>query len=97
MKRVLVPQGQLSIFENAPELSWYTWAWDRVLRIIEKGHVRYYSSTELGKMIDEAGFQGAELRHLRNEFLKHGKLFASIQVWTAYKSSSDPTRSSRHA
>jgi ubiquinone/menaquinone biosynthesis C-methylase UbiE len=97
MKRVLVPQGQLSIFENAPDLSWYTWAWDRALRIIEKGHVRYYSSTELGQMIDAAGFRKVELRHLRKEFLKHGKLFASIQLWTAYKSIGDSARTSRDA
>ena len=85
MKRVLAPGGQLAIFENAPDLSWYTWAWDRLLRIIEKGHVRYYPSRELGEMIRQAGYQPVELCVLRNEFLKHGKLFASIQVWRAHK------------
>lgn len=93
MKRVLTTRGQLAIFENAPELSLYTWAWDRLLRIIEKGHVRYYPSAELGQMINAAGFESVELRHLRNEFLKHGKLFASIQVWSAFKPGENRTAS----
>jgi ubiquinone/menaquinone biosynthesis C-methylase UbiE len=85
MCRVLKPGGQLVIFENAPDLSWYTWAWDRVLRIVEKGHVRYYASRELGEMLHRAGFERVKLCHLRKEFLKYGKLFAAIQVWSGYK------------
>jgi hypothetical protein len=73
------------IFENAPDLSIYTWAWDKLLRLVESGHVRYYPSRELGHMIRRAGFENVELRILRNEMLKHGKLFASIQLWSAYK------------
>lgn len=83
MQRVLTPQGQVVIFENAPDMSWYTWCWDRFLRIVEKGHVRYYPSYELGQMIRDAGFDDVELKVLRNEFMKHRKLFASIQVWSA--------------
>lgn len=85
MVRVLKPGGQLVIFENAPNLSWYTWLWDHLLRIIEKGHVRYYSSVELGAMLSRAGFERVTLCHLRNEFLRYGKLFASIQVWSCRK------------
>ncbi|ADE16347.1 Methyltransferase type 11 [Nitrosococcus halophilus Nc 4] len=87
MRRVLTPGGELVIFENAPDLSLYTWAWDRLLRIIEKGHVRYYTSHALGKLFKQAGFENPQLRVLRNEFMKYGKLFASIQVWYARKES----------
>lgn len=83
MRRVLKTRGTLAIFENAPDLSLYTWAWDKVLRVLEKGHVRYYPSAELGGMIRTAGFENVELRVCRNEMWKHGKLFASIQVWAA--------------
>ncbi len=83
MQRVLKPGGELVIFENAPDLSLYTWLWDRLLRLVEKGHVRYYPSAELGAMLRKAGLEEVELCHLENEFLKHGKLFASIQVWKA--------------
>jgi ubiquinone/menaquinone biosynthesis C-methylase UbiE len=81
MSRVLRPGGQLVILENAPDLSLYTRAWDYMLRIIEKGHVRYYRSQELGEMLHRAGFERVRLCHLRNHFLSHRKLFASIQVW----------------
>lgn len=93
MRRVLKPGGQLVIFENAPDLSWYTWAWDRLLRLVEKGHVRYYPSHELGGMIGRGGFEKVELRLLRKEFLKHGKLFASIQIWSARRPTASPAKS----
>jgi ubiquinone/menaquinone biosynthesis C-methylase UbiE len=83
ISRVLAPGGQLVILENAPDLSWYTWAWDRVLRLLETGHVRYYPSAELGAMLERAGLVSIELVHLANERFKHGKLFASLQVWRA--------------
>jgi ubiquinone/menaquinone biosynthesis C-methylase UbiE len=83
MRRVLKPGGELVIFENAPDLSLYTWAWDRLLRIIEKGHIQYYTSHALGELFRQAGFTDPQLKVLKNECMKHGKLFASIQVWHA--------------
>jgi ubiquinone/menaquinone biosynthesis C-methylase UbiE len=83
MRRVLKAGGALVIFENAPDLSLYTWAWDKVLRMFEKGHVRYYPSSELGNMIKDARFDDVKLRVFKNGIWKHGKLFASIQVWAA--------------
>jgi ubiquinone/menaquinone biosynthesis C-methylase UbiE len=83
IRRVLKPGGQFVIFENATDLSMYTWVWDRYLRIFEKGHVQYYTSARLGEIIRQSGLSAVELRVLRNEMLKHGKLFASIQVWSA--------------
>jgi ubiquinone/menaquinone biosynthesis C-methylase UbiE len=85
MQRVLKPGGQLVILENAPDLSWYTWVWDRVLRVIEKGHVKYYPSHELGDLLRRADLAQVRLCHLRNERFKHGKLFASIQLWSGQK------------
>jgi len=85
MYRVIRPRGQVVILENATDMSWYTWAWDHLLRIMEKGHVRYYSSRELGEMLKQAHFKHVRLCHLKNEFLTYGKLFASIQVWAGSK------------
>ena len=85
MQRVLVPGGRIAIFENAPDLSLYTRLWDLALRTFEKGHVRYYTSRELGNILGQAGLVQCQLHALRNEFRKHGKLFASIQLWSARK------------
>jgi ubiquinone/menaquinone biosynthesis C-methylase UbiE len=85
MQRVLVPNGQIVIFENATDLSLYTRLWDLGLRLFERGHVRYYTSRDLGTMLDKAGLKECQLRVLRNEFLKYGKLFASIQLWSSRK------------
>ncbi len=87
MQRVLVPGGQIVIFENAPDLSLYTRMWDLALRLFETGHVRYYTSRELGSMLEQAGLEDRRLCALRNEFRSHGKLFASIQLWSARKPS----------
>lgn len=89
MQRVLRRGGQLVILENAPDRSLYTWAWDKVLRVVERGHVRYYPTRELGGMIEQAGYHEVHLRLLRNEFLKHGKLFASIQLWSARRATAE--------
>jgi ubiquinone/menaquinone biosynthesis C-methylase UbiE len=85
MQRVLVPGGRIAIFENAPDLSLYTRLWDLLLRTFERGHVRYYTSNQLKALLQQAGLVDLELHALRNEFRKHGKLFASIQLWSARK------------
>ena len=85
MQRVLRPGGQVLILENATDLSWYTWAWDMVLRACEKGHIRYYTSRELGDMIRTSGLENVRLCHLKNERWKHGKLFASLQIWSGIR------------
>lgn len=89
MKRVLRPGGQIVIMDNAVDLSLYTWMWDRILRVVEKGHVRYYRSPEIGEMLNKAGFEQARLPHLKNEFMKHGKLFASLMIWSGRRPASD--------
>lgn len=83
MHRVLEPGGRLVVLDNAPDGFWYTWLWDRVLRILERGHVRYYKSSQLGEMIAESGFTDVRCEFLRREFLKHGKLAACLQLWSA--------------
>jgi ubiquinone/menaquinone biosynthesis C-methylase UbiE len=90
MQRVLEPGGELVIFENAPDLSLYTRFWDLALRLFETGHVRYYTSKQLGEILEQAGLEDRRLRALRNEFRSHGKLFASIQIWSARKPACEP-------
>ncbi len=85
MQRVAKPGGQIVILENAPDLSWYTWLWDRLLRVIEPGHVRYYPSYELGELLRHSGMNNVRLQYLRKERFKHGKIFASLQIWSGQR------------
>ena len=78
------------IFENAPDLSLYTRFWDLALRMFETCHFLCCSSKELGEILEKAGLEDRRLRALRNEFRSHGKLFASIQIWSARKPASEP-------
>lgn len=83
VRRVLAPDGRFLVLENAPDLSVYAWLWDRVLRLIETGHVRYYSSDELRSLLVDAGFSQVELLAVEKAAFKRGKLFACIQLWQA--------------
>ena len=38
-----------------------------------------------GEILEAAGLVDRNLLALRNEFRSHGKLFASIQIWSAHK------------
>ena len=54
------------------------WAIDKVLRLFEKGHVRYYREVDLVRLAEEAGFRNVRtLWRERGMFVK-GKLFSSV-------------------
>ena len=97
MQRVLKPGGELLILENAPDRCMYTWIWDRILRIFERGHVRYYTCAELGQMLRFAEYDDVELRYVARQFMKMGKICGSIQVWCCKKPNSNERESYRYA
>ncbi len=53
--------------------------WDYFFRITDPGHVRYYSATELLRLMEEAGFQEAT-RLMRHERLLYGGKFLASAV-----------------
>jgi len=85
MQRILKPGGEVLIFDAARDLSLYVWLWDRFLRTFEKGHICYYTTRELEKLLRESGLENLKLCHARNYFLKYGKIFASMQLWYGKK------------
>ena len=58
---------------------------ERIIRFGEKAHRRYYPTHELEGLIAAAGFENLTLHHRRNYFMHHGKLFASVQLWGAWR------------
>lgn len=84
-KRILRQGGELVILDSARDLSLYVWFWNLFNKIFEKGHVCYYSTSEMEGFLNSSKFSFVELRYCKNEFVKHGKLMSSIQVWFARK------------
>jgi ubiquinone/menaquinone biosynthesis C-methylase UbiE len=63
MARVLTPGGRLVIGDRSGDRLISRIA-DRVLRVVEPGHVHLYRAEELGQMLYRAGFARVEVRRL---------------------------------
>ena len=63
MARVLAPGGRLVIGDACADLMSARLA-DRILRVVEPGHVRLYRSAELGSFVQGAGLSHVRLRRL---------------------------------
>jgi ubiquinone/menaquinone biosynthesis C-methylase UbiE len=63
MARVLAADGRLVIGDACADLTTARMA-DRVLRLVEPGHVRLYRSAELGSFLQRAGLARVMLRRL---------------------------------
>jgi ubiquinone/menaquinone biosynthesis C-methylase UbiE len=63
MARVLAAGGRLVIGDACADLATARIA-DRVLRLVEPGHVRLYRSTELGSFLQRTGLSNVMLRRL---------------------------------
>ncbi len=51
--------------------------WDYVYRLLDDGHVRYYTGGELGELLESAGFVEARTIKRYQGILRGGKIFAS--------------------
>lgn len=63
MARVLAPGGRLVIGDPSSD-RFVTRVADRVLRVVEAGHVRMYRTTALAAILYESGFSRVGVRHL---------------------------------
>ena len=84
IKRVLKPGGRLLIADPCRDQSLVVWSWDLVHRIFEKGHVRYYRTSEIRGMLTDAGFADIELSVAHPSFREVGKIANKAAVFSAY-------------
>jgi len=85
IKRVLKRGGNFFLLDVCRDKSFGIKLWDIYHKIVRKGHVRYYSTSEIGEFLAQAGFKDNKLLHVEKGFKKHNKLFFSIQIWRGTK------------
>ncbi len=74
---LLRPGGRFLLLESCTRFP-PIWLYDRVLRVIERGHVRYYPTPTLLRFGREAGFQTVSRVWRERGIFVRGKLFSSL-------------------
>ncbi len=81
--RVLRPGGRLILADTCRNQSILAWIWDLVHRVLEKGHVRYYHTSEIVDLLRDAGFQKIDIAILNPSYKEAGKISGRAVVFTA--------------
>jgi len=85
MLRVLKENGKLILEELARDKNLGVLLWDIVNRIFVPSHKKYYSVSELERLLSDSGFKKIDLLHLESSYFKHGKLFSAPMIFSATK------------
>jgi ubiquinone/menaquinone biosynthesis C-methylase UbiE len=86
IRRVLRPRGRFVLLESDRAGCPWVWAWDRFLRIFERGHVKYYTEAELLRLLVEAGFVQPVVVGRDHGHLRRGKVGWADAIIRAEKS-----------
>ena len=85
MRRVLRPGGHIYILEpDRKSFSGLFVLWDYYFRLTDPGHVRYYTPSDMLRLLDQAGFAGGRQLHKYQRLLSGGKLLASAVFLSAW-------------
>ena len=76
-RRILRPGGRLLLLESCTSY-WPIWLYDRALRLFERGHVRYYRTLDLVRLVEQAGFRQVRPLWRERGMCIRGKLFSSL-------------------
>jgi ubiquinone/menaquinone biosynthesis C-methylase UbiE len=82
-RRVLRPGGRVLIAETCRDRSVGTWVWDRLHRWFEKGHLVYYRTDELRRLLDAAGFASVEVTPITPSYAEAKKLVRGATLFSA--------------
>jgi ubiquinone/menaquinone biosynthesis C-methylase UbiE len=81
IRRVVHSEGELYLLEPDRRSFRGLYAlWDYYFRLADPGHNRYYSASELLRMVDDAGFENAGVLKSYERLLQGGKLLAGAIV-----------------
>jgi len=76
-REVLRSRGRILLLESCASYP-PIWLYDKVLRILEKGHVRYYRTADLIRFAKQAGFRNVRPLWRERGMFVRGKLFSSL-------------------
>jgi ubiquinone/menaquinone biosynthesis C-methylase UbiE len=82
-RRLLRPDGALLISDTCRDLSLAKWVWDRLRRWFEPGHVKYYRTVEIIRLLRNADFQDIEMTVFAPSYAESRKLFGSVAIFSA--------------
>ena len=82
-RRVLRSGGLVLIADTCRDQSTGTWIWDRMHRWFEPGHVKYYRTDELRRLLTKAGFKSLSLKDLRPTYRQTKKLVRRAALFHA--------------
>ena len=85
MRRVLKPKGTLILLDSNRGGCIWVWLWDRMLRILEKGHVKYYTEKELLLLLRKAGFSDPVVLESDHGHFRKGKIGWALSLFRARK------------
>ncbi|HXH82453.1 MAG TPA: methyltransferase domain-containing protein [Candidatus Tectomicrobia bacterium] len=74
LRRVLAPGGRLVVLDPDRAGCLWVWCWDRILRVAERSHVRYYTAAELLDLVRTGGFADVRLLAADHGHWRHGKI-----------------------
>ena len=91
IRRVLKPTGRFVVLDSDRGACPWVWAWDRILRVVERGHVKYYTEAELFGLLVDAGFAQPAVVARDHGHFRDGKIGWALAIIRAAKSSPSPS------
>jgi ubiquinone/menaquinone biosynthesis C-methylase UbiE len=80
IRRVMKRDGKLALLDSARDVSLAIWLQDRWRRFFERSHVRYYTTSEMKSLLENAEFNLTKEITTFKRFLDHKKTFTGLML-----------------